>query len=217
MIYTIGNSHSHFFTNSNPGTIGWGENNTEIFKSYSANFHNKQYPHVLAHKFNERFFPHFIPVINEIQFCSKDYLMLIVGEIDCRWHFPKKIKTQNRDIENVLNEELNYFFPSFLELKENGYNVIGWGVHPSTIRGHHDPDPDDPIYGNSSFRNEISRKGNSLLETQCNLHDMPFISIMEVLLNEKKETKMEFFLDDFHLNQKAIPFVLEKLKTKKLL
>ena len=211
MIYVFGNSHSHFFTNSHPGTLCWGENKNEYFSSYSGNFHNPNYRHVLAHKFEERFFPYFIQLINQINFTNIDYIMFAVGEVDCRWHFPKKIKTQNRSIEDVLNEEIEYFFPSFLNLKRNNYQVIGWGVHPSTTKGHND-DVDNPIYADCLFRNEITSKWNNLLSNKCKENDILFMSIFENLIDPAGFTKMEYYMDDYHLTQNSFPFVLNKLK-----
>jgi hypothetical protein len=217
MIYVFGNSHAHFFTDSNPGKIGWGEKNNEYFKSYSGNFHNPKYNHVLIHKFEERFFPHFIPKINELNMTENDFILFAVGEIDCRWHFTKKVKTQNKTIEEVLNEEIEHFFPTFLKLKENGYNIVGWGGHPSTTRGHHDPDPDDPIYGDCLFRNEISLKLNDLLKEKCDKNDIKFLSIIRHLIKDDKMTDMSYYYDDFHLNPKAMKFVIDESKKLNIL
>jgi len=214
MIYVFGNSHAHFFTDSHPGELGWGLKQNEYFKSYSANFHNPnpKYRHVLAHKFTERFFPYIINAINSVNITTNDYIMFIVGEIDCRWHFPKKIKTQNYDIETFLLEEINqYFFPAFLYLKENGYNVLGWGGHASTTAGHSD-DPDNPVYGDCLFRNKISLLWNDLLYNKCKDNGIQFVSIIRNLIDENGLTKMEYMRDYCHLNNTSYPFVIEKCK-----
>lgn len=216
MIYCFGNSHAHFFTDSHPGELGWGKKRNDHFASYSGNFHNPQYRHVLVHKFGERFFPYFINPINSLPITENDFIMFIVGEIDCRWHFPKKIKTQDKTIDQVLNEELEYFFPSFLQLKENGYNILGWGGHPSTTKGHND-DPDNPIYGDCLFRNEVSLRWNDLLGETCGKNDIKFISIIRDLINPDGLTKMEHFYDDYHLKPTALPIVIEKCKQEKVI
>lgn len=211
MIYCLGNSHAHFFTDSHPGELGWGKKQNEYFRSYSGNFHNPQYRHVLAHKFKERFFPYFISPINSIDWKDGDYLMFIVGEIDCRWHFPKKIYTQDKEVNDVIAEEMEYFFPVILELKKNGYPVIGWGGHASTNKGHND-DPDNPIYGEPLFRNEVSLAWSDLLEKRCKENEIPFVSILRDLILPSGLTKMEYFYDDYHLNPHALPFAIKKLQ-----
>lgn len=217
MIYVFGNSHAHFFTDSHPGELGWGKKTTKNFRSYSGNFHNPQYRHVLAHKFEERFFPYFIGPINSINLTSNDFILFAVGEIDCRWHFPKKIQKENKSIKEVLSEELDkYFFPSFMTLKDNGYNVLGWGGHPSTTKGHND-DPDNPIYGDCLFRNEISLAWNDLIEQRCNENGLKFVSIIRDLIGEDGFTKMEYFYDDYHLNPSALPLVIRRCEEKGVL
>lgn len=212
MIYVFGNSHAHFFTDSHPGELGWGKSQNEYFRSYSGNFHNPQYRHVLAHKFTERFFPYFINPINSLTITENDYIMFAVGEIDCRWHFPKKITTQSRSIRDVVQEELEqYFFPSFIYLKENGYNVLGWGGHASTT-GPHNDDPDNPVYGDCQFRNEISLTWNDMLGEKCKQHGMKFVSILKSLVNPDGLTNMTYMRDYCHLNRSAFPILIEQLK-----
>lgn len=213
MIYAIGNSHAHFFSNSHPGKIGVGENRTEYFTSYSANFHNPnpQYRHVLVHKFIERYFPFIINAINNFNVTVNDHVIFIVGEIDCRWHIPKKVKTQNRTPQDVITGYVDQFIPALIHLKEEGYSVIGWGGHPSTTRGHSD-DPDNPIYGDCLFRNEISLLWNDMLSQKCKENDIKFVSIIRDLITPDGLTKMEYFMDDYHLTDKTMPIVIEKFK-----
>jgi len=75
---------------------------------------------------------------------KNDYVMLIVGEVDCRVHLPKQIQLQSRPIDEVIIECVDRFFRTYLDLKERGYNVIGWGGHPSTISGPSE-NPSEPI------------------------------------------------------------------------
>ena len=219
MIYALGNSHAHFFTDSHPGDLAWGKKQNEYFRSYSANFHhsNPKYRHVLAHKFTERFYPYFINVINSIEFTSNDYIMFIVGEIDCRWHFPKRIKTQNRSIKDVLEEDINnHFFPAFLHLKENGYQVLGWGGHASTT-GPHNDGPDNPVYGDCLFRNEISLTWNDMLEELCKKNGIKFISIIRDLISSDGLTKTEYMRDYCHLNESAYTLVINQCQKERII
>jgi hypothetical protein len=221
MIYALGNSHANYFANSHPGVLGFGDpsqfnygkERNEHFMSYSANFHNPnpKYRHVLAHKFMERYYPYITNVINNINYTENDYIMLIVGEIDCRWHIPKKITLQNLPAEEVVLEFINDLFPAFINLQENGYNVVGWGGQPSTT-GNHNDDPDNPVYGDCLFRNKISLLWNDLLYNKCKEHGMKFVSIIRDLIDESGLTKMEYFMDYCHLTQKSFPMVLEKCK-----
>jgi hypothetical protein len=218
----MGNSHANFFSNSHPGLIGWGDctryselgwkgTRSDYFISYSANFHNPHYRHVLAHKFVDRHFSFIINALNQVEMTEEDMVMLIVGEIDCRWHIPKQVDIQNRPIRDVVEEWINDFFPAFVHLKNNGYNVIGWGGQPSTTAGHNN-DPENPVYGTCLHRNEISLVWNDLLEKRCRDNNMKFVSIIKQLINPDGLTKMEYYMDYCHLIQAAMPMVIEACK-----
>ena len=87
------------------------------------------------------------------------------------------------------------------------------GRHPSTISGHNE-DPDNPIYGECLFRNQISLLWNDYLHHKCKKNDMKFISVIRNLINDDGLTNMEYFRDYCHLNQNLIPMVLEQSKTE---
>jgi hypothetical protein len=223
MIYALGNSHAHFFSDSHPGDLRWGKKQNEYFKSYSANFHNPtpQYRHVLVRGFMERYFPFIINAINEANLTAEDYVMFIVGEIDCRWHFPKRAVVQNRSIENVVKEGIEEFFPAFLYLKENSYNVVGWGGHPSTMQDHND-DPDNPVYGPWEIRNKISLLWNDMLEEKCRTNGMKFISVIRDLINPDGSTKKEYMFVYCHLNWRpyepsVFPLVVERCRQEEMI
>jgi hypothetical protein len=216
MIYTLCNSHAHFFSNSHPGDIGQGKNKSDNFTSYSANFHNPEYRHVLAHKFMERFYPYFINYINQLSLTASDYIMFVVGEIDCRWHMPKQATIKSMSNEQIVKNFMDDFFPALMHLKESGYNVIGWGGHASTNRGHSD-DPDNPIYGNCINRNDISLYWNNELKARCENANIKFVSIIEKLIDSRGFTKMEYYMDDYHLTQKAMPMTIEAFQKEKII
>jgi hypothetical protein len=212
MIYTFGNSHSHFFTDSHNGDFGWGTKQNENFSSFSGNSMNPEHPFITAHKFTERFLPIFMHQIKLKEITREDSIMFIVGEIDCRWHFPKIMDLQKRSKKDVVEKCMDvHFFPSMLELKKNGYDVIGWGGQPSTTRGH-DPHPGVAIYGDCLLRNEISLFWNDLLSDRCRSHGMKFVSIIHDLIDENGLTKMGYWKDFCHLNQHAYPLAIKQCK-----
>lgn len=207
MIYVFGNSHSHLFTNSKPGTYGMGEVKNEYFTSISLG-------PVIAYNFYDH---HYNEVLNWLDKLNinknEDYIMLIVGEVDCRVHLPKQINLQNSKIEDTVNECVNRFFNVFLDLKNKGYKIIGWGGHPSTTSEPSD-DPSQPIVGNCFFRNEISLFWDETLKKLCNKHGIPYISLVNDLINEDKLTNMDYFIDYCHLNHDMVkPLLREKFNS----
>jgi hypothetical protein len=210
MIYVFGNSHAQFFTDSTPSRPGFGENRNEHFVSYSLG-------PVIAYNFFEHHYPHMIQVMNELPITEKDYVMIAVGEVDCRWHLLAQADKQKRDVIELTYECIDRFFRAHLHLKENGYNVIAWGGHPSTKNTFGNV-PEDPVWGDCLTRNRVSLAWNDYLEKKSKEADIPFVSIIRDLINVDGITKMEYYIDYCHLDsKKLLPSVTEKLRQRGLL
>jgi hypothetical protein len=203
MIFVFGNSHAHVFTNTHPATSGLGNQNDD-FTSVSLG-------PTIAYNFYEH---HYLTMLNWINGLNinqeKDYIVLAIGEVDCRWHLPYQASIQNKTNEEIVTECIDRYFRVYLDLKERGYNIIGWGGHPSTTSGHNS-DPNNPIFGDCLTRNKISLYWNNLLEKKCIDNEIPFVSIINDLIDENGLTKMNFFDDYCHLNYNNIK---EKLNYK---
>ena len=207
MIYVFGNSHAHAFTGSHPSTAGLGEISNTFFKSYSLG-------PVIAYNFHINHYERLISIINSIDFNkNNDAIMLIVGEVDCRWHLPFHAHNTNKHINDVVFECVERYFINYNNLINSGYKMIGWGGHPSTT-GSHDENPSNPVFGDCITRNKISLLWDFLMEAKCANVNIPYISIIKDLINEDGLTKMEYFDDYCHLNHNKIqPLINEKFKT----
>ena len=207
MIYCIGNSHANFFVGEIPSkTSGWSLNpNWPSFCSRSIGA-------VLAYNFKENYLPRVLGHLNEVSFSNNDYLLLAVGEVDCRWHLPYQANKQERDIEDIVKECVDRFFESIIELEDKGYKVIGWGGHPSTNAPGNDGGG-SPIYKDVLTRNNTSLLWNDYLKHLCDKNGIPFISIVRQLINDDGTTKMENFGDFCHLDtEKVMPLVISEMK-----
>jgi hypothetical protein len=210
MIYIFGNSHAHFFTNSSPSKFGEGEIKSELFRSFSLG-------PIIAYNFFEHHFPTMISWMNQLPITAEDYIIIAVGEVDCRWHLLNQAEKQNRNVIELTHECIDRFFQAYLHLKEAGYKVIGWGGHPSTKNTFGNV-PEDPVYGDCLTRNKVSLTWNDYLEKKCKENNIPFISIIRELINVDGITNMDYYNDYCHLNMnKTLPIVLEKIKTQGLI
>ena len=211
MIHVFGNSHAHFFTGSQPGTFGIGEFHNENFKSYSLG-------PVIAYNFYEHHYPNLKEILLNINFNKDtDYILLAIGEVDCRWHLPLQCKKQQRMYQDVVQECIDRFFRTYIDLQKSGYRVIGWGGHPSSIE-EHDDNPNKPVFGNCLYRNMISKHWDLLMSNKCQTKNIEYISIIDELIDSTGLTKMEYFIDYCHLDhEKAKHMVLDKLKQKNLI
>ena len=207
MIYVFGNSHAHFFTNSTPSRSGEGENCSEHFRSFSLG-------PVIAYNFFEHHYPTMIQIMNNLPITEKDYVMIAVGEVDCRWHLLAQADKQKRDVTELTHECIDRFFRAHLHLKENGYNVIAWGGHPSTKNTFGNV-PEDPVWGDCLTRNRVSLAWSDYLEKKSTEANIPFVSIIRDLINVDGITKMEYYIDYCHLDpKKLLPSVIEQFKQK---
>jgi len=206
MIYVFGNSHAHVFTDSEPGLPGFDLQSDLNFKSYSLG-------PVIAYNFHINHYKRLLTVLNNINFDkNKDKLMLIVGEVDCRWHLPHQAYSTGKNIDLVVKECIERYYQNYTNLTNLGYQLIGWGGHPSTT-GPHNDDPSNPVFGDCLTRNKISLLWNSLLEKKCLQNNIPYISIIEDLIDTNGLTKMEYFDDYCHLNYKKVkPLIENKFK-----
>lgn len=211
MIYTFGNSHAHLFTGSNPGTSGFGEISNDNFTSFSLG-------PVIAYNFLDSHYQRLIETLENINISKEnDYIMLVVGEVDCRWHLPLQAKLQGRTNEDVVEQCIDRIFNVYLDLIARGYKIIGWGGHPSTTDGH-DDDINKPVFGDCLNRNSISKYWDLLLSKKCGEKEIPYVSIIDDLIDNSGLTKMEYFIDYCHLDPiKTKNIYTKKFKNKNIL
>lgn len=207
MIHCIGNSHANMFTGSHPAKMHE--------TTYGKQFSSTSIGPVIAYNFTEHHESKCLDVLSKI-YKSGDMVMLIVGEVDCRWHLPRRISTNNEDMTKVVNECCAKFFRSVLNLRERGYKMVVWAGHPSTTEGHRD-NYDSPVWGDCLDRNKISLEWKNSLEKLSNDNGISFISIVDDIIKPDGLTDMSYFIDYCHLDtDKALPLVINKFSQKGL-
>lgn len=210
-IHVIGNSHVSIFSGKSEIIPSYPY--SHVYKhSEQIQFHSYHIGPTIAYNFFEHHYPLVSNILEKHVNKKNDYIMMIVGEVDCRWHLPKQAELQKKDTEILVKECISRFFRCFEDAKQKGYKCIGWGSHPSTNQGHND-DPSCPVYKNVEVRNLISKQFEEQLKNKCEYNSIPFLSILNDLINEDGTTKMEYFLDYCHLKaNKVLPSVTEKLE-----
>jgi hypothetical protein len=203
-IFCIGNSHVNIFRGVDHV---WGNDEIDMFTTIHIGA-------TIAYNFYEH---HYQKVLESLASSNinmqQDYVMLIVGEVDCRWHLPKQAEIQNKNVRILVEECINRYFRCYLDLIHRGYKVIAWAGHPSTTMGHND-DPNFMVYSNCEYRNAICLYWDRYLQKMSETHNIPFVSIINYLIDTNTNlTKMEYFLDFCHLKSSIVmPFVYTELK-----
>jgi len=159
---------------------------------------------IIAYNFTDHHLPKIFDAVQNgtIQPNKQDYILLVVGEVDCRWHLPRQSFEKRMPIQSVVDECVERFFRAVLELNKH-HKVITWGGHPSTNAPHSD-NPESPIFGDVLTRNKTSLLWDSLLSKKSKANRIPHVSILKELLNADGTTKMEFYQDYCHLSTEPL-------------
>ena len=207
-IHCIGDSHSNFFYGQDKIVYGHERNDSLIpyFKVYhlgpslayslsssgSTVQGREQVFNLLGNK---------IPKGSRVLFCF--------GEIDCRYHILKQSKEKNKDVQAVMETCINRYFKFIKEVKDKGYEVLIWGAIPSA----HDSvqvDPELPRIGNCVERNRLTRNFNERLRELAANESIKFVSIFEQLVDKNSISKQDYYMDDIHLSQEAMPLAIKQ-------
>jgi len=209
VIHCIGDSHVSVFSGQKEMQPVWPKKSNNIipfFKSYRLG-------PVLAYnlcksdtrsKGRDKLFS----VLKKIP--KKDTVLLCFGEIDCRVHLLKQSELQNRNIKEIVKECVDRYLLVILEIKKMGYKTIVFNVIPSAP-SFKSNNPQFPTYGSCVERNKVTTIFNEELKNKLKIKSIPFISIFDKLVDKKMMTKTKYLQDGVHLNQKAIPLIIEKI------
>lgn len=201
-IYVFGNSHSPVFSQTaftgNIGVRGVSPNGKFITRTLGD---------TIAYNFYEHHYPRLVSFLeSETEFDKdKDYVLLVVGEVDCRLHLVNQIRLQShRSEEEVIEECVDRFFRCHLDLKARGYKVIGWGSHPSTFY------EAEHVIGPYHKRLWIACYFAKHLQRRCEENGILFKSIFESILIEGEYPDSSKYLDYCHLNPQCVSQIIEK-------
>jgi hypothetical protein len=160
----------------------------------ACNFFEDHYPNLLKFLEEEKDFDK-----------SRDYILLVVGEVDCRLHLVEQlIKQPHRPEEEVIHECVDRFFRCHLDLKDKGYRVIGWGNHSSSI------DEGPWTIGPYPKRLFIARCFEERLRKNCRENNILFKSIFNSILTPDDLPEPKMYLDICHLNPVEVSNMINK-------
>lgn len=222
MIHCIGDSHTGIFNSDNNFIVHYIELATAS--------------HIKNH----------LKIIDDIvsKIKDEDYILFVMGEIDCRVFLETKISYYENIKENVdknilINKIVNKYF-HILNDRYSKYKLIFWGpvasyredllsYHESLknimpnmtlteIKKHFHPSPDFFMPGNHSCieRNEISKIFNEELERCCIKHNKIFLTMFYDMIDENLLTKYEMTDGIIHLNETVLPIIRNKFKEKNI-
>ncbi|MCX5807284.1 MAG: hypothetical protein NT010_14680 [Proteobacteria bacterium] len=138
-----------------------------------------------------------------------DSILFCFGEIDCRAHLLKQAEMQNKPLTDIVHNCVSRYVKIFEFAKRYGHRIIALSVPPS---GFGDWDYGEfPTYGSCHQRLEATKLFNRSLEEYCENNDVYFVSIFEKLLDNNGMPDPIYYIDNIHLSQRVMPFIIDEL------
>ena len=200
MIHCIGDSNSCFFSGTDVvrGKSWWGlkpDDRIPSYKSYNIG-------PATAYKFGEKHIHRVRTIISDAKIKPDEPILLVFGEIDCRWHIGRQHEKRQMHPWDVVNETMTKYIDAVAQLSKE-QQVILWAVPPPSALA--EENHDGCIYGNHFFRFNVTRIWNQALRERCDYHGLPCASIFWDLVDEGNNTLEGVHIDKIHLSQKAMP------------
>lgn len=139
-------------------------------------------------------------------------LIIALGEIDIRAHVFKQVIRQGVSYNKVVDDILYRYEEEICELRNEGYEVIVYGPIASQ------PDSCEldelfPRVGSEEDRNKATIYFNNSLRQYCDDMGIKFITMSDLMINDKFKTNQEYLSDDkCHLGQHGVQDLIIKLK-----
>ena len=198
MIYVVGDSHTAIFKND-PAfkvmEIAATANNL-IREKTTANSHQK------------------LQEIMNTMDKKCDFIMLVLGEIDCRFHIYYQAKKRGVFITDVIDETVHCYGLALEWLLSNGVDPIVLGITPVGTYDRFEFDTPGKPYASPEHLSLIYEVFNDRMKSWCNKRAFIYLDIYSKTADEKGFLKKEYAADAVHLNLNAKPLILEMLKER---
>ena len=144
-------------------------------------------------------------LISEYSITENDYIFLCFGEIDIRNHIGENADKNGITINESIGICVDKYMETILYLNEKYKNVGVYGPPASSVGW-------SSTYGykDVKFRNSMTLVFNSLLKNKCEENKVLFKDISEKMIIDDGTTNQEYIMDDIHLSQKTMPFLLKE-------
>jgi hypothetical protein len=140
-------------------------------------------------------------------------LILSFGEIDCRGHVCRIADERGLDIAEIVEGIVISYRQYLIILLGRGYRPMVWGPVAPTV-AERIRNTTMPIYGRFDRRLAASRRLTERLESVCLELGIPFISILERLLDESGRPDQKYYEDPIHVGGGGRPLLWEVFQKK---
>jgi lysophospholipase L1-like esterase len=202
MIYVVGDSHTAIFKNDPAFKV------VDIGAATAHNLINEKSTTNSHQKLQE--------VINSID-KECDFVMLTLGEPDCRFHVYYQAKKRGVSICDIIDETVIQYGTALLWLLSEGVDPIVLGIPPTGTYDRFEYDTPGKPYASPEILAKIYRDFNNKMKAHCNEKGFIYLDIYSKTVDEKGFLKEEFAADGVHLNAKVLPLIKEMLKEREII
>ena len=218
LVYCIGDSHASLFSGQEAIQPLWPKPSNDVIP-YFKTFHiGPVLAHALAQYGTRAKGREILSILLARQTEASDraipdgsLVLLCFGEIDCRCHIIPQSKDFGGSLEDAAYRAADRYCRAVTDVRAWGHQPLVWNVVPSSRRNE-GGGGDYPMIGTSLERNEATRLFNSRVAGFCEENGIAFIDVFDALVEADGLPKMEYFMDDIHLSQRAMPLVIEWLR-----
>ena len=131
---------------------------------------------------------------------SRDCLVLVFGEIDCRQHVYRSIESQdpNGDVHSIVDSTIERYFSAVREINDASRKLMVCGVPPAADGV---DEKTTPVYGSLDKRQEITRLFNETLERESSKLGVGFLDVYSLVTDDNGATAGKFRHDGVHLSR----------------
>jgi lysophospholipase L1-like esterase len=144
---------------------------------------------------------------------SRDVVLLVFGEIDCRIHIYYQYKRNNekKTIAELIDETISNYGAILNQLHNLNINFIVHGVPPATqVRNEYRY----PFYASPEVHCQINALFNESLKTFCKANGYPYIDIHSQFSDDNGFMLQEYAADEIHLNSNVADYVKRELNSR---
>jgi hypothetical protein len=211
-VHCIGDSHVSLYNGI--GKINCiSENGKHSAFDSLENFYTYRIGSYLAYNLSKKDHPVHIKTLNIIETLpSSDFILLSLGEIDCRNHIIKQATIKGITLFESTKITVESYIKG-IELLNAKHNLILQGRHPSfnatklTLE-----EKDEFGYRGTLYeRNYVSRLFTEMLIKHASkINQITVIDLFSKLMNANGERKDEYYMDAIHLNNKCLSLLKDE-------
>lgn len=196
MIYVVGDSHTAIFK---------GDPAFKVVDIGAATAHN-----LIDLKSTSNSHQKLQELMNSIDKKS-DFIMLTLGECDCRFHIYYQAKKRNVPIRDIIYETVMRYLMALEWMRHNNVEAIVLGIPPAGTYDRFEYDTPGKPYASPKMLTKIYREFNRKMKKTCEVNAYIYLDIYSKTADENGFLKKEYAADAVHLNEKALPIIKELL------